>query len=343
MIVAITRRGQCRRQGGVPGGIDDVRRHRPGQVGVQGERQQIGLEVGSPRRRGNARWLSTRARPWPGACLPTGCTPAASSPAANARPSRATATRLVGEGAVADRRTCAPGMARSSTGAATTSKPAAAQSSPISAPVSQARAARLRRSARAPADARASAAAAGARPGRLPDPPSAPRPAAATRRSAAVSAAQLRRVDGCCARTGSRRTGGCAPEQRRLVGRQRRAGDPDDGGLQNSATEQPTPLARIRSQKLLACAHVAEAAGAHPPQRPAVVLGLADRRLALAAAGRAGASTAAATRPSRRPRSPPRRAGPRAVAPPGACPPAQRASAAGAAAGLAAAAGFGAA
>ncbi len=38
-------RGQCRRQGGVQRGIDDVRRHHPGQVGVQGERQHIGVEV----------------------------------------------------------------------------------------------------------------------------------------------------------------------------------------------------------------------------------------------------------------------------------------------------------
>ena len=87
--------------------------------------------------RGSDRWLSTRARPWPGACLPTGCTPAASSPAANARPSRATA-RGSSANARSPMTACAPGMARSSTGAATTSNPAAAQSSPISAPVSQA-------------------------------------------------------------------------------------------------------------------------------------------------------------------------------------------------------------
>ncbi len=52
--------------------------------------------------RGSARWESTRARPWPGACLPTGWTPAASRPAATARPSRATVSRIGREGAVAD-------------------------------------------------------------------------------------------------------------------------------------------------------------------------------------------------------------------------------------------------
>ena len=87
--------------------------------------------------RGSAKWLSTRARPCPGACLPIGWTPAASRPAASALPSRATEP-----GSSASARSpitaCAPGMARSSTGAAATSKPAAAQSRPISAPVSQA-------------------------------------------------------------------------------------------------------------------------------------------------------------------------------------------------------------
>ena len=39
---------------------------------------------------GRAAWLSTVARPWPGACLPTGCTPAASSPAAQAAASSPT-------------------------------------------------------------------------------------------------------------------------------------------------------------------------------------------------------------------------------------------------------------
>lgn len=42
------------------------------------------------------------------------------------------------------------------------------------------------------------------------------------------------------------------PEQRCFVGRELRAGYADDGGFQNSATVQPVPLARTRSQKSLA-------------------------------------------------------------------------------------------
>ena len=42
------------------------------------------------------------------------------------------------------------------------------------------------------------------------------------------------------------------PEQRCFVGRELRAGYADDGGFQNSATVQPVPFARTRSQKSLA-------------------------------------------------------------------------------------------
>ena len=45
MIVADHGRRQRCRQYGVPRGIDDVRRHGPGEVGVQGKRQQIGVQV----------------------------------------------------------------------------------------------------------------------------------------------------------------------------------------------------------------------------------------------------------------------------------------------------------
>ena len=44
MIVAITVGDNVAGRARVPGGIDDVRRHGPGQVGIQGKRQQIGLE-----------------------------------------------------------------------------------------------------------------------------------------------------------------------------------------------------------------------------------------------------------------------------------------------------------
>ena len=160
--------------------------------------------------RGSARWLSTRARPWPGACLPTGCTPAASSPAASARPSRATGT-----GSSAKARSpitaCAPGMARSSTGAATTSKPAAAQSRPISAPVSQAArspAPRLRANS-APSDAAGGCARQCGGRRRATRPPSwstiSTARAGSTRRNAAISSRELRLGPRCCGRTGSRR------------------------------------------------------------------------------------------------------------------------------------------
>ena len=145
---------------------------------------------------------------------------------------------------------------------------------------------------RPPADARASAAAAGGRPGRPPDPPSAPRPPAG-RGAGGDQRGQLRRgLDVAREQDDAARRIGA--EQRGLVGRQRRPGDPDDGGLQKSATEQPAPLARTRSQNAVACA-----VSAKPPVRTrhnawpscSVLLnaGCADR------AGRACASTAAAT------------------------------------------------
>jgi hypothetical protein len=42
-------------------------------------------------------------------------------------------------------------------------------------------------------------------------------------------------------------------KQRRLIGRQGRSGNPDDCGLQKSATEQAAPFARTFSQNDVAC------------------------------------------------------------------------------------------
>ena len=265
-------RGQCRRQRGIPGRIDDVRRHGPGQVGVQGERQQIGIQIVGldarqrqmavhPRAAMPGRMLADRLHARRRAAPRRSAVPAARPRAGSSASARSPITAW------------APGTARSSTGAATTSKPAAAQSRPISAPVSQA--ARRPAQRRPPADARASAAAAGARPGRPPDPPSAPRRPAgrgAGRRSARQAA------PGDWMLRANRMTphGGCAAEQRGLIGRQRRPGDADDGGLQKSATEQPAPLARTRLAERGGLRRVGEPAGAHAPQRVAVVFDLAE-------------------------------------------------------------------
>ena len=149
-----------------------------------------------------------RARPWPGACLPTGCMPAASSPAASARPSRATACGSRRQRPVADHARVRQACAGPAPAPLTTSKPPAGAvqadqragqpgRAQACAGIAREQCARARR----PADARASAAAAAARRGRPPDRPSAPRHAASTRRSAAIR----RRSwpgSGCCGRTG---------------------------------------------------------------------------------------------------------------------------------------------
>ena len=139
-------------------------------------------------------------------------------------------------------------MARSSTGAATTSKPAATQSSPISAPVSH---------------AARTAAQRGGRRMRAPVRRTQSRDAAAflihhQHRASRQDAAQVggqrrklrRRLDVAGEQDDAARRLGA--EQRGLVGRQRRPGDPDDGGFQKSATEQPAPLARTFSQNAVA-------------------------------------------------------------------------------------------
>ncbi len=65
-------------------------------------------------------------------------------------------------------------------------------------------------------------------------------------------------------------------KHRSLVGCQRQSANPNDGGLQKSATEQFNPLARSRSQKDVACAVSEKPPNAHPPQRVAVVVDLAE-------------------------------------------------------------------
>ena len=77
---------------------------------------------------GSSRWLSARARPWPGMCLITGSTPPVEKPSAAARRDRRDAARVGAVGAVADRRRATPATGTSATGAQSTSMPSARSS-----------------------------------------------------------------------------------------------------------------------------------------------------------------------------------------------------------------------
>ena len=243
-------RRQRRRQRGVPARIEDVRRHRPGQVGVQGERQQVGVEVGSP----PPAAARDGCRPGRGHDRARACRPAARRPPAGPRPGRGRAGRPR-----RDRRrrrgrrsrSCAPGMRRSSTGAQTTSKPALgaveADQRAGQPGGTQAGAAPPANSApmAPPADARASAAGAAGRPGRPPGRPSARRRGGRTRRSAAIRRRELARVLDVAGEqddAGRRVARGTAPPRPRPA----RAGDADDGGLQDvraaEACTEPRPV-----------------------------------------------------------------------------------------------------
>ena len=129
--------------------------------------------------------------------------------------------------------------------------PAAAQSRPISAPVSQA--------------ARSPARALGRRWMRPPMRRTQARDAPAllihhqqraSRQDPAEVGDQrgklLRALDVACEQDDAARWIGA--KQRSLLGCQRQSANPDDGGLQKSATEQSSPLARSRSQNEVACA-----------------------------------------------------------------------------------------
>ena len=106
--------------------------------------------------------------------------------------------------------------------------------------------------------------------------------------------------------------GGLARNSRSLVGCQRQSGDPNDGGFQKSATEQFSSLAAQPLTERRRLRRVGKATGAHPPQRVAVMVDLAESGLDAGRAGQACAWTDDPTRPSQPPRNARRRAGPSA-------------------------------
>ena len=306
MIALDHRRGQRRRQGRVPGRIDDVRRHGPRQVGVQGERQQIGVQIVrlDPRQRQMA--VDPRP-PMPRRVLATGWTPAASSPAANARPSRAT-SRGSSASARSPITACAPGNRQVQHRRRHHVEPGGGAVQADQRPGQPGRAHGF--AAPPPADARASAAAAAGRRGRPPDPPSAPRRAAG-RGAAPRSAARSWAGDSMLRANRITPHGGWAREQRCLARpRPPSPAMPTMAAFRSRRPSSRAPLARTRSQNA-----VAWAMSPKPPVRTrhsvvAVVLDLADRRPPLAPAGQACGASAAATRPSPHPRSAPPPAGP---------------------------------
>ena len=245
MIPPITARDSVAGQNRVPGGIDNVRRHQPGQIGVQPNGSR------SARRslactRGSARWLNRPGRGrGPGACLPTGCTPAASRPAATARPSRATVA-----GSAAKARSPTTLLAPGSPGPAPARRPR--RSRRQRSPGRSARRSGTRRAARrrgCAAKHRPSAAAGGCARQcggrrRATRPPSWSTISTAsrgrTRRSDAIERRQLRRVEDV-AREQDHAGRGVGAEQRRFVGQQGWAGDADDGGLHGGSIARHTP------------------------------------------------------------------------------------------------------
>ncbi len=236
------RRRQCRRQGGVPGGIDDVRRHGPGQVGVQGERQQIGIQVVrlDPRQRQMA--VDARAA-MAGRVLPDRLNAGGEQPRCQRAPQRRHLSRLPGQGPIADDRVrTGYGKVEHRRGNHIETGRGAIQADqgagqPRRAQVAQGRSGRMGAPVRR----------------------TQPRHAATFLihhqhrvrwQDPAQLGDQCRKLRGCydIAREQNDATGRGGAEQRRLIGRQGGSGDPDDCGLQKSATEQAAPLARTFSQ-----------------------------------------------------------------------------------------------